>query len=162
MRADYERQKNPLKVTLHTSDGKKYNAVLMINHGENLVNYLNSGSEFIEIEDDHKKKIILAKSSIQSVEPRDGAEHKVSEQVAGEKWRHHSQDPYVMLDVAMDANDEDIRAAYHKLARAYHPDRMASLELPPAMLEHGEEILKKINAAYEAIVSQRRKTTTAA
>lgn len=157
MRAEYERQKTPVKAIIVTADGKKHDVRLLINHGESLVNFMNSGSAFIEVEDEKKNKTLLARSFIQSITPKDSGMDKVSDEIASEKWRHHSQDPYIMLDVQIDASDEDIKNAYHKLARAYHPDRMLSMDLPPAMLAHGEEILKKINIAYEAILAQRRK-----
>ena len=32
------------------------------------------------------------------------------------------QDPYSILGVSRDASDEDIKKAYRKLSRIYHPD----------------------------------------
>jgi DnaJ-class molecular chaperone len=59
------------------------------------------------------------------------------------------RDPYDVLGVSRDANDEDIRKAYHRLAKKEHPD---------AGCGGSEECFRHINDAYEAIrTSDRRR-----
>lgn len=55
---------------------------------------------------------------------------------------------YAILGVSEDANFQEIKKSYRKLAKKYHPDRNKS---PLA-----EETIKKINEAFE-ILSDRRK-----
>lgn len=55
---------------------------------------------------------------------------------------------YAILGVSQDANFQEIKKSYRKLARKYHPDRNKS---PLA-----EETIKKINEAFE-ILSDRKK-----
>ncbi|MGB8766218.1 MAG: DnaJ domain-containing protein, partial [Nitrososphaeraceae archaeon] len=55
---------------------------------------------------------------------------------------------YATLGVSQDANFQEIKKSYRKLARKYHPDRNKS---PLA-----EETIKKINEAFE-ILSDRKK-----
>src|SRR5215218_7157075 len=50
------------------------------------------------------------------------------------------------LGVAKGAGEEEISAAYRKLARTHHPDKVASLE--PEVREYSEQRMKEINAAY--------------
>ncbi len=54
------------------------------------------------------------------------------------------QDPYTVLGVSKDASEEEIKNAYRKLAKKYHPD-----------LNPGDEVaaakMKEINSAYDQI-----------
>ena len=52
-------------------------------------------------------------------------------------------DFYVLLGVARDASDDDIKKAYRKLAMEYHPDRNAAQE--------AEEKFKEITEAYDVL-----------
>ena len=62
-------------------------------------------------------------------------------------------DPYAILKVARDANPEDIKTAYHRMARLYHPDRIASYELPDEVKDYVRTMLVRINLAFEQIGS---------
>ncbi len=54
------------------------------------------------------------------------------------------RDPYKVLGVSPDASDEEIKKAYRKLAKKYHPD------LNPGDAEAAQK-MQEINAAYEQI-----------
>ena len=62
-----------------------------------------------------------------------------------------SQNPYKILGVSPDADDEEIKRAYRALARKYHPDRHKDSDLA----ELAGEKMKEINAAYEEILAMR-------
>ena len=62
-------------------------------------------------------------------------------------------DPYAVLKVTRDATPEDIKLAYHRMARLYHPDRIASYELPEEVKDYVRTMLVRINLAFEQIGS---------
>jgi len=56
------------------------------------------------------------------------------------------------LGVSKGAGAEEISAAYRKLARTHHPDKVANLE--PDVREYSEQRMKEINAAYAELKRQ--------
>ena len=56
-------------------------------------------------------------------------------------------DPYSVLGVSRDASDEEIKKAYRKLSRKYHPD--ANINNPNK--EQAEEKFKEAAEAYEVL-----------
>ena len=62
-------------------------------------------------------------------------------------------DPYKVLGVSPDASEDEIKKAYRKLSRKYHPD--ANMNNPNK--EEAEENFKKVQQAYEAIIDMRQK-----
>lgn len=54
------------------------------------------------------------------------------------------QDPYTVLGVSRNASEDEIKSAYRKLAKKYHPDLNPGDEAAAAKM-------KEINAAYDQI-----------
>src|SRR3954466_5320822 len=61
------------------------------------------------------------------------------------------RDYYEVLQVSRTSSGEEIRRAYRKMARQFHPDLNAS--------EEAEERFKEINEAYEVLSDDRRRAT---
>jgi len=59
--------------------------------------------------------------------------------------------PYEILGVSENASDEEIKKAYRKLAKQYHPDNYTDNPLK----DLADEKMKSINEAYDAIQKQR-------
>jgi DnaJ like chaperone protein len=58
---------------------------------------------------------------------------------------------YALLGVAPTASDDDVRKSYRRLARDYHPDKVAAKGLPEDFLKFANEKLQAINEAYAQI-----------
>lgn len=60
------------------------------------------------------------------------------------------KNPYEVLGVSPDAPDEEIKKAYRRLSRKYHPD--ANVNNPNK--EQAEERFKEVQAAYQAVMNK--------
>lgn len=63
------------------------------------------------------------------------------------------EDPYEILGVSRNASDEEIKKAYRRLAKKYHPD------LNPGDEEAARQ-MQKVNAAYEQITNPEKANPT--
>jgi curved DNA-binding protein CbpA len=64
-------------------------------------------------------------------------------------------DPYAALGLKRDADWEEVRNAYLRLARTYHADKFASVELPPEVRDYLSQMSRRVNAAYTALEAPR-------
>ncbi|MEQ8966040.1 MAG: TerB family tellurite resistance protein [Azospirillaceae bacterium] len=60
-------------------------------------------------------------------------------------------DPYTILGVPHDADEETIKAAYRRLVRENHPDRLIAQGMPQEFVDVANEKLATINAAYDRL-----------
>lgn len=67
-----------------------------------------------------------------------------------------ADDPYVVLGVPHDAPDADIRAAWRAQLSEAHPDRARGRGLPTEFIEVAEAKSAAINAAFDAVMRERR------
>lgn len=60
------------------------------------------------------------------------------------------KNPYEVLGISADASDEEIKKAYRRLSRKYHPD--ANVDNPNK--EQAEEKFKEVQAAYQELMDR--------
>lgn len=60
-------------------------------------------------------------------------------------------DPYKILGISKDASDEEVKKAYRRLSRQYHPD--ANVNAPN--IDQIEEKFKEIQQAYQQVMDER-------
>jgi DnaJ like chaperone protein len=65
-------------------------------------------------------------------------------------------DPYTVLGVAHDASDAQVRTAWKAQLSEAHPDRARARGLPPEFIEVAEAKAASINAAFDAVMRERR------
>jgi DnaJ like chaperone protein len=64
-------------------------------------------------------------------------------------------DPYVVLGVAYDANDDEIKRTYRMLVRENHPDSLIGRRVPEQFVRLATDKLAAINSAYDKIRQER-------
>ena len=62
---------------------------------------------------------------------------------------------YEILGVAPDADVDEIKKAYRRIAREYHPDVLQSKGLPEDFMQFAKEKLQKVNDAYATLRRER-------
>ena len=65
------------------------------------------------------------------------------------------KDYYELLGIAKGAEESEIKKAYHKMAREYHPDVLASKGMGEEFKAFAEDKMKSVNGAYEEIKTAR-------
>ena len=64
-------------------------------------------------------------------------------------------DPYVVLGVGYDADDDEIKRTYYRLVRENHPDSLIARGVPEDFIRLATDKLAAINGAYEKIQAER-------
>jgi hypothetical protein len=69
--------------------------------------------------------------------------------------RKPSHVPYEILKCNPTDPDDRIKRQYRRLVQEYHPDRIASLDLPPEFNQLAHDRFREITQAYEVIKKER-------
>jgi len=62
---------------------------------------------------------------------------------------------YEVLGVAENASEQEIKKAYRRIAREYHPDVLQSKGLPEDFMEFAKQKLQRVNESYDRIKKER-------
>lgn len=155
----FERDKGdrqgPVEVELALQDGQKLNGKLILPPGRSLTDVLNSASTFVEFHSVGGGRTFIAKSALHCVTP-------ANLPPAPELWAGPTQganfDPFAILGVDPSSSRDDVREAYLRLAKLYHPDRYATTELPKEVRDYLAVMVRRINAAHDSVqTSMQRK-----
>jgi len=147
---DDKNARTPVFLTL--TDGSVVTVSVRLPLSNRLGDALNNDDVFLDGLTPSGQQQFIAKTAIRLV--RSANVPKV-DQLDGEGPAPGSAgfDPYAVLRVPKDADKDAIRTAYHRMARLYHPDRIASYELPDEVKDYVRAMLVRINLAFEQIGS---------
>lgn len=143
---------NRTPVFLALADGTSLTVSIRLPLSNRLGDALNNDDVFLDALSPTGQQIFLAKSAVKSVR---SANVPKADQLDIEARAPGTPafDPYAVLKVPKGAGPEEIRQAYHRMAKLYHPDRIASFDLPPEVMDYVRAMLVRINLAFEQIGS---------
>ncbi len=61
---------------------------------------------------------------------------------------------YKILELSKDSTDDEVKKAYRKMAKKYHPDKLQGVS--DEIIKMAEEKFNKVNQAYERIIKSRK------
>jgi hypothetical protein len=149
-------KQGPLEVEIAFRDGQKLTGMVVLPPGRVLAEVLNGAATFIEFKPTDGEQMFIAKSALHSLTPA------ANTPPAPDLWAGPTEgarfDPYTILGIDKDSTREQARDAYLKLAKLYHPDRYASADLPREVRDYLAVMVRRINAAHDAVGSKMKKT----
>ena len=84
-----------------------------------------------------------------------GFDKSAFERIQASELGPDKADPYQILGLARGASGAEIKKAYHKLTREYHPDTLIAHGLPQDFIDLANEKMAAINAAHDRIQKSR-------
>ena len=143
---------NRIAVLLTLADNQVVTVSIRLPLSRRLADALNNDDVFLDALTPSGQQQFIAKSTIKLVRSANVPRADQLD-IEGRAPGTPAFDPYAILKVAKDASPEDIKSAYHRMARLYHPDRIASYELPDEVKDYVRTMLVRINLAFEQIGS---------
>ena len=140
-------------VELTTKDGSVITGKAGLPHSRSVARLLDGPDAFLFVETFDGSATFVPKSDIKGIKVvNTGRIHPLRTAATDAT----SFDPYKVLGVVRSASPDEIKSAYHKLTRVYHPDGFAAVALPPEVAAYLDSRCKQINAAFELLKSPRK------
>lgn len=148
-------EKGRVPVTLTLASGDTLNGHVFLKTGGQLRDLLNGPDRFLEFEKRDLSLVYLSKDGVLAVA------HLVvpkNDQLQRRARDLHAFDPYHSLGIDRSAGPGEIRAAYRRLARDYHPDKLAGIGVPKEVLDYMNAMFARVHAAYKELSSEAETT----
>lgn len=148
---DYQRlNRAPVSVSVTLAGGQTLRGTLFVPKTKSLMEELNRGEPFVEFESYDGTRMYIARTNIASVKefsiPRvDQLDKKVD--------MLDQFDAHQVLGIPASADKATVRHAYLNLAKTYHPDRFAQMDLPKEVFEYLSAVATRVNLAYSELRS---------
>lgn len=148
-RYEPEAVQTAVPVTLKRTTGEVERGRIILPFQMTLDDVLNGSTAFIEFHPYGSDKSFISKAEIASIDASNVP--KPSDVNIRLHNTNESVDPYDVLGVPRGAAMAQVKKAYHKLAKLYHPDRYANAELPEEVSVYLAGMARRVNAAYASI-----------
>lgn len=156
IQGEANRKAHLVEVTL--GDGRVLKGRIPTSVSRTLADELNSPSGFVEFHAVSGDRTLLAKGQIATVT---SFEAPRADQLGRSLAQVDSFDAYEILGLERGASLDDIKSAYHRMAKSYHPDRFAAAELPREMADYVSAMSRRLNLAYAMLQDQVRSVAPA-
>ncbi len=140
---------NRALVALTLADGSSQSVSVKLPLSNKLADILNGSDQFLDVLNADGEQFFLAKAQVSQVRLLDVP--KASLNFNRRASDRAAFDPYAVLKITREASPEEVKHAYHTMARLYHPDRLSAYDLPTEMRDYARAMQVRINLAYEQI-----------
>lgn len=143
-----ESERQRVAVTLTLASGDVLNGHVFIGRAQKLRDLLNNPDTFIDFEKRDSTVAMIAKRAITAIAAIDlpRTDHLTRRTNSAATF-----DPYHTLGVDPGANPGEVRAAYLAKARLYHPDKLASKDVPREVGDYMNAMFIRIQKAYDEL-----------
>ena len=141
-------EKRPMPVSLRLADGTVHRGTVSVRAGASLGAVVNANNPFLSIRTFDGEVIHVGRGHILSIQ---ALQAPAADQLDRQEQDADRFDPHRILGLDRGADADRLRDAYTRAVKAYHPDRISGLDLPPEMVAYAGAMLKRINAAYDAL-----------
>lgn len=145
---DNSAQQTTVPAELVLEGGEVLKGRFLISVSRNIFDVLNGDGHFIEFETYQGERSLIARSTIKSVKL---VSVSSANQLKGRVRETEGFDPHQVLGVTAETAFDDVRAAYLRLSKIYHPDRFHGVDLPAEVRDYLAAMARRINAAYAAL-----------
>ncbi|MCP4933692.1 MAG: J domain-containing protein [bacterium] len=139
----------PVVVTL--VDGESLKGAIAIPKNSRLGDLLNGSDRYVLFKTNTGEPIYLSQTSIAAVQSN---EKPSACQLDVSLKNLEEINPYLILKVKPGTNKADLRNAYHKLVKNYHPDQFANIKLPPEVKSYLDAVITRLNAAFQELIDE--------
>lgn len=147
-RIDNALQQSAVPAELTLDDGRVLKGNFQITASRSMYEVLNGQCSFLDFETHDGDRSLIAKAAVKSVKLVVVASKP---SLNAQKLGPDAFDPHGILGLSRGAPWDDVRAAYVKLSKIYHPDLFAGLALPSEVRDYLAAMARRINAAYAAL-----------
>lgn len=141
---------NRFEVSIRMLDGATLRGSLAKGHTSGLEAILSKETAFLEFLSKDGQRKFLSKHQIAYVEPVEPLRKPVLASTKDPNF----VDAFTLMGLHRSCSMEEAKAAYHLLAKRYHPDRYSGVELPEEVQRYVNQMFKQINTAFTEVKAE--------